>query len=259
MIPGGGIGDGPIRGALNVFVIDEDTRNVLSSAAVRVGAAEETEPCQALTDSTGLARFDSSASGSSGTADGGAGASGCKLLTKAVTLTVSATGHAPSTWIGVDGSNVTIALRAISAPALPRATVTGTIAGWDAMPAPAANHNRLAIIGASSNPDLTDRANNIDQGTRSVDVEIGNNIYPFDIAANVCVRNSNPLALVNDCNWVLTTHTGAQAHFAILVDQDTKGTPDDETDDTFTVDRLGDQDRPVVRRRHHDAAARACS
>ena len=80
MIPGGGIGDGPIRGALNVFVIDEDTRNVLSSAAVRVGAAEETEPCQALTDSTGLARFDSSASGSSGTADGGAGASGCKLL-----------------------------------------------------------------------------------------------------------------------------------------------------------------------------------
>ena len=58
IIPGGGIGDGPIRGALNVFVIDEDTRNVLSSAAVRVGAAEETEPCQALTDSTGLARFD---------------------------------------------------------------------------------------------------------------------------------------------------------------------------------------------------------
>ena len=113
--------------------------------------------------------------------------------------------------------------------------MTGTIAGWDAMPAPAADHNRLAIIGASSNPALTDRANNIDQGTRSVDVEIGSNIYPFDIAANVCVRNSNPLALVNDCNWVLTTHAGAQAHFAILVDQDTKGTPDDDTDDTFTA------------------------
>ena len=88
-------------------------------------------------------RFQRSGSGAS--ADGGAaGASGCKLLTKPVTLTVSATGHAPSTWIGVDGSNVTIALRAISAPALPRATVTGTIAGWDTMPAPAADHNRLA-------------------------------------------------------------------------------------------------------------------
>ena len=67
------------------------------------------------------------------TPDGGAsGGAGCGLLTKAVTLTVSASGHAPSTWIGVDGSNVTIALRAISAPALGRATVMGTIAGWDA-------------------------------------------------------------------------------------------------------------------------------
>jgi len=236
IIQGGGIGDGPIRGALNVFVIDDDTRNVLSSAAVRVGAAEEMEPCQALTDSTGLARFDSSGSSSGASADGGAaGASSCKLLTMPATLTVSATGHAPSTWIGVDGSNVTIALRAISAPALPRATVTGTIAGWDTMPAPAADHNRLAIIGASSNPTLTDRANTIDQGTRSVDVDIGGNIYSFDVASNVCVRNSNPLALVNDCNWVLTTHAGAQAHFGILVDQDTKGTPDDDTDDTFTA------------------------
>ena len=235
IIPGGGIGDGPIRGALNVFVIDEDTRNVLSSAAVRVGAADETAPCQALTNSTGLARFDASASGSGGTADGGAGAAGCTLLTKPVTLTVSAMGHAPSTWIGVDGSNVTMALRAISAPALPRATVSGTIAGWDAMAAPAADHNRLAIVGASSDPNLTDRANTIDQGTRSVDVDIGGNIYSFDVASNVCVRNSNPLALVNDCDWVLTTHAGAQAHFAIVVDQDTKGTPDDDSDDTFTA------------------------
>ena len=59
--------------------------------------------------------------------------------------------------------------------------------------------------------------------------------YSFDVASNVCVRNSNPLALVNDCNWVLTTHAGPQAHFAILLDQDTKGTPDDDTDDTTTV------------------------
>src|SRR4051812_21924436 len=84
IIPGGGIGDGPIRGALNVFVIDEDTRHVLSSAVVRVGAAEEAEPCQALTDSTGLARFGSSGSGAAASADGGAGAAGCTLLTKPV-------------------------------------------------------------------------------------------------------------------------------------------------------------------------------
>jgi hypothetical protein len=232
MIPGGGIGDGPLRGALNVYVIDEDTRDVLSSAAVRVGAADEQEPCNGLTDSTGLARFDSSGAAA---VDGGASAGACKLLTKPVTLTVSATGHAPSTWIGVNGGNVTVALRAISAPKLGRATVGGTVAGWDDLPAPAANHNRLAVVGASSNPALSDRANNLDQGTRSVDVDVGGTPYPVDIAANVCVRNSNPAALVDDCNWVLTTHTGAQAHFAILVDQDTKGTPDDDSDDTFTV------------------------
>jgi len=147
---------------------------------------------------------------------------------------VSATGHAPSTWIGVDGANVTIALRAISAPALGRATATGTIAGWDTLPPPAAQHNRLALIGASSNPALTDRANDIDQGTRSVDVDVGGTIYPIDIASNVCIRSSNPAALVDDCNWVLTTHSGPQAHFAILLDQDTKGT-DDDGDDTMTV------------------------
>jgi hypothetical protein len=145
-------------------------------------AAAELEPCQALTDSTGLARFASTGN----TPDGGTGGAGCKLLKGPVTLTVSAAGHAPSTWIGVNGANLTIQLRAISAPVIARAIVTGTIAGWDTMPAPALNHNRLALIGASSNPDLTDRANNIDQGTRSVDVDVGGTIYSFDIASNVC-------------------------------------------------------------------------
>jgi hypothetical protein len=225
IIPGGGISDGPIRGTLNVYVIDEDTRDVLSSAAVRVGAADEQEPCDALTNSTGLARFQSSG----GTPDAG-GAAGCKLLTKAVTLTVSATGHAPTTWIGCDGSNVTIALRAISTPALGHATVTGTIDGWDTLPPPALNHQTLALIGASNNPDLTDRANNIDQGTRGVDVDIAGTIYTIDIPSNICVRN----ALVDDCNWALTTHAGPQAHYAMLLDQDTKGT-DDDSDDTTTI------------------------
>jgi hypothetical protein len=233
LIPGGGIADGPVRGKLNVYVIDDDTRNVLSSASVRVGAATELEPCTVLTDSTGLARFVSSASMAA--ADGGApGGAECRLLTKPVTLTVSALGHAPTTWIGVDGSNLTIALRAISSPVLERATVMGTIAGWDAMPAPAANHNRLAFVGASSNPDLTDRSNTMDQGTRDVVVDVLGQPYPFPIASNACVRISNAAASVNDCNWVLTTHTGPQAHFAVLFDVDTKGT-EDESDDTTSV------------------------
>jgi hypothetical protein len=44
------------------------------------------------------------------------------------------------------------------------------------------------------------------------------------------VRN----ALVDDCNFRLTTRTGAQAHYAVILDQDTKGTKDN-SDDTFTV------------------------
>jgi hypothetical protein len=238
LIPGGGIGDGPISGRLNVYVIDEDTRNVVSSATVRVGAADELSPCTSITDSTGLAAFD--ASGGGAAADGGAtGGAGCALLKGPVTVTVSHTGHAPSTWIGADGTNLTIGLRAISAPAgIGRATVMGTIVGWDAMPAPAANHNRLAVIGASSNPDLSDRANNMTQGTRSVTVDVLGQPYPFDVASNICIRNSNPLASVNDCNWVLSTHAGPQALFAIVLDQDTKGT-DDETDDTTTVTGWG--------------------
>jgi hypothetical protein len=213
IIPGGGIAGGPIHGTLNVYVTDEDTRDVLSSAAVRVGAADEPEPCEGLTDSTGLVSFEGKT---------------CKLLSKPVTLTVSASGHAPSTWIGANGSNLTIALRAISTPALGRATVTGTIDGWDTLPPPAANHQTLALIGSSNNPDLTDRANNIDQGTRSI--AIAGTTYTVDIPSNICVRN----ALVDDCDWLLTTHTGPQAHFAILLDQDTKGT-DDQSDDTNTV------------------------
>ena len=216
MIPGGGIGDGKISGYLNVFVIDDETDAVVSSAAVRVGESAATTACDALTDSTGIASFDPPS---------------CPSLVGPVNVTVSATGYAPSTWIGVNGRNLTVGVRSISAPAFGSATVYGTIAGWDALPAPAVNHQTLAIIGASQLPGLGDRENDMAQGKRTVDVDIGGTLYPVDIDANICARN----ALVNDCNWRLITRTGAQAHFGIIVDHDTRGTDDDESDDTFTV------------------------
>ena len=40
---------------------------------------------------------------------------------------------------------------------------------------------------------------------------------------------------VSDCDWMLTTRTGPQALLAIIVDQFNSNTPDDDTDDTFTV------------------------
>jgi len=217
MIPGGGVGDGKISGYMNVFVIDDETDAVVSSAAVRVGESAATTACDQLTDSTGIASFDPQS---------------CPLLVGPVNVTVSATGYAPSTWIGVNGRNLTVGVRSISAPAFGSATVYGTIAGWDALPAPAVNHQTLAIIGASQLPGLGDRENDMAQGKRTVDVDIGGGtIYPFDIDANLCARN----ALVNDCNWRLITRTGPQAHFGIIVDHDTKGTDDVESDDTFTA------------------------
>ncbi len=58
LIPGGGIGDGAVSGTLHVHVTDDDTRAVIGSATVRVGESAAPSPCQATTDSTGLASFE---------------------------------------------------------------------------------------------------------------------------------------------------------------------------------------------------------
>src|SRR5688500_129245 len=87
LIPGGGIGDGAINGQLYVHVIDEDTRAVVGSAPVRVGESADPTPCEVTTDTTGVATFE---------------AEGCPDLKGPVTVTVSATGYAPVTWIGAN-------------------------------------------------------------------------------------------------------------------------------------------------------------
>ena len=93
LVPGGGLGGGAIDGYLNVYVIDADTNAPLTAAAVQVGASSASAPCMALTDSTGLVTFDPMS---------------CPMLHGAVTVTASATGYAPSTWIGANGANMTI-------------------------------------------------------------------------------------------------------------------------------------------------------
>jgi hypothetical protein len=219
VIEGGGIGDGKITNTLFVHVMDEDSRQPVSSASVRVGSASATAPCELLTDSTGLATFD---------------ATNCPMLKGPVTLTASASGYAPATWIGANGTNLTVPVRPRARGAVPSATVTGTIAGWDGLPAPAANHQTLAIIGYSQSRELGDAANEMTQGERSVNAMIGAATTPLPIPANVCVRRQEALISVNDCNWQLKTRVGAQALYAVILDQDTKGTTV-ETDDTMTV------------------------
>jgi hypothetical protein len=212
LVPGGGIGDGPIAGLLNVYVTDDDTRAPVAGATVRVGASAEPAPCTATTDSTGLAIFD---------------AKTCALLMGKQSVTASATGYAPTTWIGVNGTNITMAVRAVRRPAVDTATASGTIDGWSTVPAPSPGHQTLALIGFSQTRDLGGLANDIQQGTRMVNVAP---IGSVSIPGNLCVKN----AQVDDCNYRLTTRTGKQAHYGIIVDQDTKGTMVD-TDDTFTV------------------------
>ena len=86
------------------------------------------------------------------------------------TVTASASGYAPATWIGVNGVNLTIPIRNMNPPAVDMATASGTIAGWDSLPTPPTNHQTLALIGYSQSDTLGDRANDIQQGTRTVTV-----------------------------------------------------------------------------------------
>jgi hypothetical protein len=217
-IEGGGLGDGPIAGTLFVYVADDDTRAPVSGASVRVGGSSDPNACTATTDSTGLASFEKKT---------------CALLMGKQSVTASAQGYAPSTWIGADAANMTMTIRAMMAPPVDTATVSGTITGWDALPAPVAQHNTVGIVGYSQSPTASDAANNIAQGTRKVHVMVGLVGTDLDIPANACIRNTT--VNLSDCAWQLTTRTGAQAHYAVVLDQDTKGTPNDDSDDTFTV------------------------
>ena len=212
LVPGGGISGGAIDGYVNVYVIDTDTNLGISGASVQIGAVTAT-PCMGLTDSTGLVTFDPMS---------------CAGLRGAVTTTASATGYAPSTWIGANGANMTINVQATTRPMPDTAAISGTIAGWESLPVPPTNHTTIALIGASQTPNLGDLANNITQPTRNV--SLGGTALTTSIPANACVKN----ALADDCNWQLITHTGPQAHFAIIVDSDNNGTPDDASDDITT-------------------------
>ena len=213
MVRGGGVGMGPISGVVNVFVFDDDTEKPIAGAAVRVGASAAAMPCSVNTDSTGLAIFDDKS---------------CPRLKGPQSVTASADTYAPATWIGVNGTNLTMSLRASVRPTVETATAEGTIDKWATLPEPAMNHSTLAVILYSQTRDTGDRANEIAQAKRSVNAGILGNI---DIPANVCVRN----LLVDDCSWKMTTRIGRQAHYAVILDQDTKGTPNNDTDDTFSV------------------------
>ena len=194
LIAGGGVADAPIGGKLNVYVIDQRTGAAIAGASVRVGSATGT------TDATGLYVLDDAA------------------LAGRQTVTATATGHVPATWIGVAGANVTVPLTPTAAPAI--ATVSGTISGWDSLPAPAGfNQYNLALVLYTFLDDLNAPENSIPA--------------PMDgtTPANTCLRT----ALANNCAWKMNARVGKQLHYAVIVRGDTKNTPSDTSDDTYTL------------------------
>ncbi len=136
VIPGGGIGDGPIDGVVNLYVIDEDSRDPIPGAEVRVGTTAGT------TDADGLFV----AEGVVGPQD----------------IVVKAASHRKELWVGANGANVTVDLEKDLQPAPPSATLSGTITNFASVPFTVqANHAKVALVSYSQSDDLGDPANEI--------------------------------------------------------------------------------------------------
>ena len=197
VIPGGGVHDPGIDGLVNVYAIDSDTDAPIAGASVRVGTIEGT------TDATGLfvAKGD---------------------LTGPQTIAVKATGYATGVYVGADGANVTAALdrTPASTTAPPQAEISGSVAGWDALPLPAADHLTAALVTYSQSRELGANDNDLappPSGTQ--------------VASNVCVKSSQASL---PCAWRINARVGTVAVFAIMADIDTQGTAAQD-DDVVTV------------------------
>jgi hypothetical protein len=134
IIEGGGIGDGPIEGAANVYVIDDATRDPIAGATVRVGEVEGT------TDATGLF-----------VAEG---------VTGPQTVVVKATDHRSEMWLGANGANMTFNMELGADPNPRSATMTGSLS-LASLPVLQTNHAYFAQIGYSASDNLGDDENEI--------------------------------------------------------------------------------------------------
>jgi hypothetical protein len=136
VIEGGGIGDGPIHGVANLYVIDDTTRLPIANATVRVGTVDGT------TDATGLfvAR----------------GVEGPQ------TVVAKAAGYRAEIWVGANGANITLSLGAANPATPPTGTLTTTV-DFTSTPAVATGHTKVAIASYSQTDQLGEEANEIDQ------------------------------------------------------------------------------------------------
>jgi hypothetical protein len=130
------------------------------------------------------------------------------------TVVAKATGMRAEMWIGANGANMTMSLRASTDPAPTKANLSGSIVGFDTITVPA-GHNKTAIVSYSQDDRLGDAANNIET--------------PFN--QHIC-STAMP---TGGCTFTVTTRTGAVALIAAIYDHDTNNTPLNGSDDTFTL------------------------
>jgi hypothetical protein len=136
VIAGGGIGDGPIDGVVNLYVIDDATRDPIEGAEVSVGSIT------GLTDATGLFV----AEGVTGKQD----------------ITVTAPGKRAELWVGANGANVTVDVNPMFEDTPASAQLAGTITGWTSITV-GAGHVKEAFVTYSQTDDLGDPANELAQ------------------------------------------------------------------------------------------------
>ena len=193
LVDGGGVTGAPIDGTLNVFVVAQGTGARISGATVQVGDGPT-----ATTDADGLAVFTDAA------------------ISGPQTVTATASGRVAATWIGVGASSATIPLEPAT---VPTARATGTIAGWDSLPAPDFGNYNLGVVLYTLTDDIGARENTLPQGTSG------------GAPVNTCLRS----AVSNTCAWQLTTRTGLQTFYAVIVEGDPQGTTSDPSDDTYQL------------------------
>jgi len=186
VIAGGGIGGGAIDGVVNLYVIDDATRMPIEGANVRVGTVAGT------TDATGLF-----------IANG---------LTGKQEVVVTASGYRSEYWVGANGANMTVDLQKGN-PALPQATLTGSIIGFAALPL-TAGHAKVALVTYSQDDLAPDAENNLTTPNNG----------------NVCI-----VATANTgCNFTLVARAGKIGLVALIYDYDGHGTQT-TADDTRTL------------------------
>lgn len=190
VIEGGGIGDGPIDGVANIYVINDATRQPVAGAKVLVG------DLQGETDATGL------------------------FIAEAVkgpqTIAVKADTFRSEMWVGANGANMTINVEAATLPVAPRATLSGTI-DLSSILVPQ-GHLRYAVVFASQTDDLGDPANDIETAGGKNGCSGGGMNNPQPCAFSIDVRTGRValLAAVYDVDLKGTPTNGSDDTLTLI-------------------------------------------